>query len=188
MNFYNITFILLSFVAIFTALMVVTRANPVASVMWLVLNFFCIAGFYVLLGAQFLAAVQIIVYAGAIMVLFLFVLMMLNLNLIGKLERSNIVLRAVGGLVAGLILVLLSFAVRTTSVAVTEGVTETTQMSLGTAKELGSWLFQRWVLPFQIVGVMLLAAIVGAVALSKREPTSSKTMFVKKMVVGSKPQ
>ena len=76
----GVMFIILSLVTIFSALMVITRKNPVSSILYLILAFFCFAGFYVLLGAQFLAAVQIIVYAGAIMVLFLFVVMMLNLR------------------------------------------------------------------------------------------------------------
>ena len=74
-------FALLALVTLFSALMVITRKNPLHSILYLVLAFFCFAGLYVMLGASFLAAVQIIIYAGAIMVLFLFVIMMLNLVL-----------------------------------------------------------------------------------------------------------
>ncbi len=163
----SIAFMILALVAIFSALMVITRANPVASVLWLVLNFFALAGFYVLLGAHFLAAVQIIVYAGAIMVLFLFVVMMLNLNRIGTLERSTLVLRTIGALVAGLLLIIVAYAVR--SIQMTSNVSIGAMTSMGTAKEIGLSLFNRWMFPFEIIGVMLLAAVVGVVALAKRD-------------------
>ena len=80
MNITQILFWFLSVVALFSALMVVTSKNPVYSVLWLIVTFFAISGHYILLNAQFLAIVNIIVYAGAIMVLFLFVIMLMNLN------------------------------------------------------------------------------------------------------------
>ncbi len=166
----TIVFSILSIVAIFSAIMVISRANPVASVLWLVLNFFALAGLYVLLGAHFLAAVQIIVYAGAIMVLFLFVVMMLNLNTIGSFERSGLALRVVGALIAGLMLVMIAFMVRQ-DVNFTTPVSHT-QFAMGSAKAIGLVLFDQWTLPFQIVGVMMLAAIIGVVALVKREHVS----------------
>ena len=166
----SIAFIILALVAIFSALMVVTRSNPVASVLWLVLNFFALAGFYVLLGAQFLAAVQIIVYAGAIMVLFLFVVMMLNLNKLPNLERTHIIQKLIGALVSGVFLVLVSYAVRIADNPVYTPPTAST-FAMGTAKTLGTVLFGQWMLPFQIVGFLLLSAMIGVVALAKmRKP------------------
>src|SRR5215831_7230038 len=80
MNITQILFWLLSVMALFGAMMVITSRNPVYSVLWLILTFFAISGHYILLNAQFLAIVNLIVYAGAIMVLFLFVIMLMNLN------------------------------------------------------------------------------------------------------------
>ena len=80
MNITQILFWFLSVLALFSALMVVVSKNPVHSVLWLIVTFFAISGHYILLNAQFLAIVNIIVYAGAIMVLFLFVIMLMNLN------------------------------------------------------------------------------------------------------------
>src|SRR3954467_11688899 len=80
MNITQILFWFLSVIAIFSAIMVITSRNPVYSVLWLIITFFSISGHYILLNAQFLAIVNIIVYAGAIMVLFLFVIMLMNLD------------------------------------------------------------------------------------------------------------
>src|SRR5215218_9355220 len=89
MNITQILFWLLSVMALFGALMVVTSKNPVYSVLWLILTFFSISGHYILLNAQFLAIVNIIVYAGAIMVLFLFVVMLMNLNADSEPPQKN---------------------------------------------------------------------------------------------------
>src|ERR1043166_7220310 len=99
-------FYLLSFLAIMFALMVVLSKNPIHSVLYLVLTFFAIAGHYVLLNAQFLAAVHIIVYAGAIMVLFLFVIMLLNLNKETEPHKSTL-LKIAATICSGLLLVVL---------------------------------------------------------------------------------
>src|SRR5688572_10084985 len=89
MNVTQILFWFLSVLALFSALMVVTSKNPVHSVLWLIATFFAISGHYIMLNAQFLAIVNIIVYAGAIMVLFLFVIMLMNLNKTVEPRRSR---------------------------------------------------------------------------------------------------
>src|SRR3972149_2483734 len=99
-------FYFLAFLAVFSALLVVFSKNPVQSVLFLVITFFAIAGHYVLLNAQFLAAVHIIVYAGAIMVLFLFVIMLLNLNKETEPHKSNLV-KFAAVIAAGVLLVVL---------------------------------------------------------------------------------
>src|SRR5690349_8656965 len=98
------SFYFLSFLAILSALMVVISKNPVHSVLYLIITFFAIAGHYVLLNAQFLAAVHIIVYAGAIMVLFLYVIMMLNLN--AEVEPHKSAIQKVAATIAGGILMI----------------------------------------------------------------------------------
>jgi len=160
-----ILFIITALVALGSALMVITRRNPVSSVMFLVLTFFCIAILYVMLGAEFIAAMQIIVYAGAIMVLFLFVLMLLNLR--GDQSWENITPTRIGlGFVAagGLLVVTVAWL---KSVAL-----ENVELNpeLGTVQAFSDALFQRFILPFEIASVLLLGAIIGVVALIKRKP------------------
>src|SRR4028119_741470 len=104
---YTITqwlFGILSFLAIMFALMVVFSRNPVNSVLYLVMTFFCIAGHYLLMNSQFLAIVHIVVYAGAIMVLFLFIIMLMNLNADTE-PRKHIVTRIIAGVIGGILLV-----------------------------------------------------------------------------------
>jgi NADH-quinone oxidoreductase subunit J len=156
-------FYFLSFLAVLSALMVVFSRNPIYSVLYLVITFFCVACHYLLLNAQFLAAVHVIVYAGAIMVLFLYVIMLLNLNKDDEPQKSTL-LKFAAVISAGLLLVVM--------VAVLRGA-ETAQINLnaindsGLVKNLGKLLFNEFLLPFEIVSILLLAAMVGAVMLGK---------------------
>src|SRR3982750_4494818 len=106
MNISEILFWILSIVALFSALMVVISKNPVYSVLWLIVTFFSISGHYILLNAQFLAIVNIIVYAGAIMVLFLFVIMLMNLNKDTEPQKSRW-LKIAGAIAGGSLLLVL---------------------------------------------------------------------------------
>jgi NADH-quinone oxidoreductase subunit J len=154
----------LSFLAVMCALMVVFSKNPVHSVLYLVLTFFAIAGHYVLLNAQFLAVVHIVVYAGAIMVLFLFVIMLLNLN--HETEPvKNYLLRAAAVLGFGTLLVTLVGALKGSEMRVSEK----GNLNIGLVENLGDVLFKDYLLPFEISSVLLLGAMVGAVMLSKKE-------------------
>src|SRR3954469_5735715 len=155
---YTITqwlFGILSFMAIMFALMVVFSRNPVNSVLYLVLTFFCIAGHYLLLNAQFLAVVHIAVYAGAIMVLFLFVIMLMNLNQDSEPQKTGIS-KLIAGIIGGLLLVVLVGAMRGTEQisAPQYGHTE-----IGLVKNLGTVLFKDFLFPFEIVSVLLLSAL-----------------------------
>jgi len=147
------------------ALMVVFSRNPVNSVLYLVLTFFCIAGHYLLLNAQFLAVVHIAVYAGAIMVLFLFVIMLMNLNQDNEPQRTTIS-KLIAGTIGGLLLFVLVGALRGT-----EQVTlnQTGHSEIGLVSNLGKVLFSEYLFPFEIVSVLLLAALVGAIMLGKKE-------------------
>lgn len=170
---YTITqwmFGILSFLAIMFALMVVFSRNPVHSVLYLVLTFFAIAGHYILLNAQFLAVVHIVVYAGAIMVLFLFVIMLLNLNHETEPIKNNL-LRAAAVLAFGTLLVTLVGALKGASIApsINRGYS-----SIGLIKRLGETLFSDFLLPFEISSILLLAAMVGAVLLGKKEINQNK--------------
>ena len=153
----------LSFLAIACSLMVVLSKNPVHSVLFLVMTFFCIGGHYLLMNAQFLFAVHIIVYAGAIMVLFLYVIMMLNLN--KEAEPKRELLSKLGwALPPGLLLLVLA-----ASVSASSEMTVPTQTELGLVENLGDVLFKDFLLPFEISSVLFLAGMVGAVLLGKRE-------------------
>lgn len=155
-----ILFIILAVITVGAALMVIFSKSPVSSILFLLLAFFCIAAFYVILGAQFLAAVQVIVYAGAILVLFLFVIMLLNLRKIE--EKGSGFLKTLGVVAGGCIVVLFitAFSGIAPSVAPAEEMTPT--------MSLGQQLFTVYLVPFEIASVLLLVAIIGAVVLVKK--------------------
>jgi len=158
-------FYLVAFLAIFFALMTIFTKNPVHSVLYLVITFFTLSIHYILLNAQFLAVVNFIVYMGAIMVLFLFVLMLLNLNAETEPMKSNLV--KIMGAVAGMCLIatlLGAFRVIEPSNIIVQGNAE-----VGLVKNLGKVLFNEFLLPFEISSILLLTAMVGAVLLAKKE-------------------
>jgi NADH-quinone oxidoreductase subunit J len=164
MSITQILFIILSVVALFSALMVVTSKNPVYSVLWLIVTFFCISGHYILLNAQFLAIVNIIVYAGAIMVLFLFVIMLMNLSKDTEPQKSKW-LKIVGALAGGCLLLVLIAALRQTETQMAD----LTSGDIGLIQNLGKVLFEQYVVPFEISSILFLSAMVGAVVIGKKE-------------------
>jgi len=166
-----VAFYLLSALAIAAALVMVVQKNPVASVLWLVLAFIGLAGLFLLMQAYFLAIVQVLVYAGAIMVLFLFVIMLLDMRTDAGGESSVPEAPVVGLAGAALFLVAMVMVLGVSS-PYFEMPMETLLAKAGTpedsVREVGVPLFQRWLLPFEVVSVLLLTAIVGAVALTKK--------------------
>jgi NADH-quinone oxidoreductase subunit J len=156
-------FYFLSFLAVLSALMVVFSKNPIHSVLYLVITFFCVACHYLLLNAQFLAAVHVIVYAGAIMVLFLYVIMLLNLNQDDESQKTNL-WKAAAVITAGLLMVVIVGALRGAEGA---KINFETLTDVGLVKNLGNLLFNEFLLPFEVVSILLLAALVGAVMLGK---------------------
>ncbi|WP_426490320.1 NADH-quinone oxidoreductase subunit J family protein [Hymenobacter sp. 102] len=160
-------FLFLSFVALLSALGVVFAKNPVHSVLFLILTFFSLSGHYLLLNAQFLAAVNIIVYAGAIMVLFLFVIMFLNLNV--DTEPHKPALAKIAAAVAGgsLLLILVAALRDVRPTGVPAGTVFNSQ--IGMVDQLGLKLYTDFLLPFELASVLFLVAMVGAVMLGKRE-------------------
>jgi len=158
-------------VAVASALLCITRRSPVASALWLVNTLFNLAAIYVLLDAHFIAAVQVLVYAGAIMVLFLFVIMLLNLGRGGPTDIRGTRGRVVAG-VAGLVLVaeliVLRLAAPPGELQLPAGAVAQSVEASGAVRAVGQPLFQSYLVPFEITSVLLLAAIVGAVVLAKR--------------------
>lgn len=170
-------FYFLSFLAVLTSLMVVVAKNPVHSVLYLIMTFFAIAGHYILLNAQFLAVVHIIVYAGAIMVLFLFVIMFLNLNAETEPQKP-LILKVAAGVAAGLLFLTLvaAFKGAENQVVVTGG-----DSQIGLIKNLGKVLFNDFLLPFEITSLLFLSAMIGAVMLAKKDtPEGPKSKDLKK--------
>ena len=144
--------------------MVVFSKNPVYSVLYLIITFFCIAGHYILLNAQFLAVVHVIVYAGAIMVLFLYVIMLLNLNEEAEPHKSTI-LRITATICAGLLMIVLIGSLKGTEQMIQQ---QTTDTNIGLVSNLGKVMLTDFLLPFEITSILLLVAMVGAVMLGKK--------------------
>ena len=158
-------FSFVAFLSIFFALLVIFAKNPVHSVLYLIVTFFTFTIHYILLNAQFLAIVNFIVYMGAIMVLFLFVLMLLNLNEGSIGSKSNLI--KIIGVIAGMCLIItLVGSARVLNAS--EPLVLQTQ-DLGLVKNLGKVLFSKFLLPFEVSSILLLSAMVGAVLLAKKE-------------------
>lgn len=167
MSVMEIMFWFLSLMALGSAVMVVASKSPVNSILFLILTFFAISGHYILLNAQFLAIVNIIVYAGAIMVLFLFVVMLMNLNAESEPHQKNKLLLYVGGIAGGSLLLVIVAALKQTA-----SITQMVQMNngdVGLIKNLGMVLFTDYVFPFEISSILFLSAMIGAVVISKKE-------------------
>lgn len=144
--------------------MMLLSKNPVKSILWLIVVFFAISGHYVLLNAQFLAIVNIIVYAGAIMVLFLFVVMLMNLNTAPE-PVKNYRLQLIGIISGGSLLLILLMALMQSDKQ------QLVLMKVGDAgliKTLGNVLFTNYVLPFEIASILFLSAMIGAVIIGKK--------------------
>ncbi|GAB4001043.1 NADH-quinone oxidoreductase subunit J [Spirosoma daeguense] len=162
-------FLILTALTLFSAIGVVTARNPIFSVLALIATFFCLSGHYILLNAQFLAAVNIIVYAGAIMVLFLFTIMFLNLRREDEESKTNLTKMA-SVVVGGLLMVMLITIFRAKSAQVpTVSPNSPFDPKTGLVEQLGSLLYSDYILPFELVSVLFLVAMVGAVMLGKRE-------------------
>ncbi len=161
---HQLIFLYFAAVILASAILMITRRNPIHSVMFMLLLFFHIAGVFVLLNAEFLAAVQLIVYAGAILILYLFVVMLLNVDKETGAARANRFwpwMTAFGVLIASEIALLVSRG------AFPAGADQ--PMRLGTGvKELGEVLYQKYAMPFEIASVVLLVGLVGAVMLAKK--------------------
>jgi NADH-quinone oxidoreductase subunit J len=166
MNTLEILFYALSALAIISAVMVLVSKNPIHSVLWLILVFFAISGHYILLNAQFLAIVNIIVYAGAIMVLFLFVMMLMNVKKDNE-PQKQLWVKLTGVIAGGSFLTLLIALVKQNTsfqgrdVLLKDG-------NIGLIHPLGQALFTDYVVPFEISSVLFLSAMVGAVIIGKK--------------------
>ena len=170
--FYVFHFYLFGIIAIASALAFVTRKSPVAAALWLVNTMFSLAALYVLLDAQFIGVIQVLVYAGAIMVVFLFVIMLLNLGHPSEIaDARGLGWKLAAGLV-GLALLAQVFALTRVHVpealALPEGTVGEQVATQGVIAPIAGPLFNEYLLAFEVTSVLLLAAVVGAVVLGKR--------------------
>ena len=162
----QIVFFIVAALALVSAVYFVFAKNPIYSILSLIVTMFSIAGLYVLLNAQFLGIVQIIVYAGAIMVLFLYILMMLNLNKNDEGKKHNIN-KFLGIFAGGILFIGMLGAYRGLSGNTLAA--RTVDSSVGLTKNLGKLLFNEYVLPFELASILILAGIVGAVLVGKKD-------------------
>jgi len=161
-----IMFYLLAAGGVISALLVVTRRNPIISAIYLIVNFFCLAGIYLTLHAQFIAVAQILVYGGAIMVLFVFVIMLLNLGDERQLRDGFSWKKVIaGGLGFGVLMELIYIFMMQTG---SQSIEMTRATEIGTVEAIGRMLFTRFLFPFEVTSLLLTAAIVGAVVLAKK--------------------
>ncbi len=142
----------------------IVHRNPIYCALFLILTLFAVAGLYVLLNAPFIAAVHIIVYAGAIMVLFLFVIMLLDLKSETSRQRPGGLPRILSIIMSGVLLAELVLFLRsgTANLPLVEG-----DLIIGSTKEIGNLLFTEYLFPFEITSVLLLSSIIGSVILAR---------------------
>ncbi|MDB5287623.1 MAG: dehydrogenase [Mucilaginibacter sp.] len=164
------TFYFIAFLSIFFSILVISAKNPVHSILYLILTFFTFTIHYILLNAQFLAIVNFIVYMGAILVLFLYTLMLINLNKESEpVKPFMIKIAAVFG--GGILAVALVSSLK--SLGASDPVV-LKNPELGLVKNLGKILFNEFLLPFEVSSVLLLSAMVGAVLLATKDPKETK--------------
>lgn len=180
----GLAFYLLAATAVVSGLLVVTARNPVHSVLWLILAFFSSAGLFVLMGAEFLAMLLVVVYVGAVAVLFLFVVMMLDVDFV-RLREGYARYLPLGGIIAGILLAEMIMV----SLAVVQGgaAREATGPAVATAdasnvEAIGRVLYTDYVYFFQAAGIVLLIAMIGAIVLTLRHKPGIKRQDVGRQV------
>ncbi len=168
-------FVILAVVTTVTAVLVIIQRNPVSSAIYLIVTFFCLAGIYLLLQAEFIAVIQILVYAGAIMVLFLFVVMLLNLEKEKRMIAKHRLQKVVGVLLGAVLLFQIGMIFRSALLRFSfldgakGNLSPEKVAQLGNTQVVAQLLFTDFLLPFEITSVLLLVAIIGAIVLAKRE-------------------
>jgi NADH-quinone oxidoreductase subunit J len=162
----QILFCILSVVTLATAFLTIYSKNPIHSAIYLVICFFSIAGHYLLLNAQFLAIVHVIVYSGAIMILFLFTVMLMNLNKENEVHKPRVT--RLGAIVMFCLMCLVLIAIFINSKPIV-GEYVTTGEDYQSIKVLGKVLLNEYMVPFEFASVLLLVAMIGSVLLSKKE-------------------
>ena len=172
-------FYFFSSVILISAIFVVISRNPVHSVLWLILTFFGSSGLFILLGAEFLALILMIVYVGAVAVLFMFVVMMLNINF-SKIRSSYTKYLPIGLLLGGVLFVELRlvFTDWIPPEAFSQEITNSSESEIENTKQLGLVLYTDFILYFQLAGIILLIAMIGAIVLTHQRRREVKRQDV----------
>jgi NADH-quinone oxidoreductase subunit J len=164
----GLIFLIFAAIAVVSAINLVVQTHPIASALSLIGVMGSLAVLYLLLGGEFIAAAQVIVYAGAIMVLFVFVIMLLNAGAEGPSRGGSSFAKYMGIILLAAFLGLISFIIQATMIPKTEGVVFGAFRG-GTAEIVGRKLFTVYLLPFEVTSVLILIAIVGAIVLARKE-------------------
>ena len=183
MILYSISFYLFSSVAVLSALMVISAKNPVHSVLFLILSFVNASGLFVLLGAEFLAMILVVVYVGAVAVLFLFVVMMLDINYI-KLREGFLQYLPFGALL-GIVLVIelgILYLTDTSPINKSEKLLKPQIYEIENTKMIGEILYTKYFYLFQICGIILLVAMIGSITLTLRDKGGVKRQDINKQI------
>ena len=179
----TITFYLFAAITVAAGFMVIAARNPVHSVLYLILAFFTSAGLFVLIGAEFIAMILVIVYVGAVAVLFLFVVMMLDINFT-ELRQGFLQYLPIGGLIGIVLLVELFMVLAAWQFGpdVTTAVPEATTNGMTNTEALGTLIYTQYVYAFQAAGVILLIAMIGAIVLTHRTRPGVKKQRISSQV------
>ena len=180
MIIYTLSFYLFSTVVVLSALMVISAKNPVHSVLFLILSFFSASALFILLGAEFLAMILIVVYVGAVAVLFLFVVMMLDINFI-KLREGFLQYLPFGALLGIVLIIELGFLFFSKSFSQSDLISYSQfpeLSSIENTKLLGSVLYTKYFFLFQLSGLILLVAMIGSITLTLRQRSKSKKQTI----------
>jgi len=169
-----LVFLGISFVAIVAALLMITQRNPIHSALLLIATLVCTAVMFFLLNRPFIAIIQLMVYAGAIVMLIIFVIMLLDLEIELRKPLKLMFSKGVGVFGAFLIMMSLLFGIRSGPLGNPGGYTPERLGELGTVKVVGKLLLTEYLLPFEAVSILLVAAIVGAIVLAKRSPSEKE--------------
>lgn len=164
----NIMILLFSILALGSAIMMITRRSPITSALYLIVNFFAISGIYLMLRAQFVAIIQVLVYAGAIMVLFLFVIMLLNLSSEKKLAETITYKKLSAVILAMLLFCSLGITAFFGFKGKFQAISPNAE-ALGSIQSVGKELYTTYSFPFELVSFVLLAAIIGAIVLAQKK-------------------
>lgn len=163
-----ILFFTFAIIAAVSSILMITRSSPIISALFLILNFAALAGLYLLLNAQFIAVTQVIVYAGAIMVLFLFVIMLLKPEH-EKLFSIHPKIKIFAVVIAALVFFQLVYIIFLSNPSDSTNAAVAASVKAGTIEEIGRELYTNYVLPFEAAGYLLLAATIGALVLAKKK-------------------
>ena len=185
MILYSISFYIFSLIAVFSALMVISSKNPVHSVLFLILSFINASGLFILLGAEFLAMILIVVYVGAVAVLFLFVVMMLDINFI-KL-RKGFLQYLPFGLLLGIVLLteltIIFYSDNLANMSLVKYSATPVFKEIENTKDIGLVLYTDYFYVFQICGIILLVAMIGSIILTLRQRSGVKKQSIYEQVI-----